>query len=255
MRGRATFATALVALFALSGAGNQALADEAEVFQKILSQKTAPLVTVRFVLKVKTRAGENEADREATGAMLDAKGLILCSNSDFSVNRLRRDASATPSDIKVLVGEDTEGLPARLVARDSELDLAWLQISEAGERSFSAVEIGEIAEVVVGESLFAVSRLDKFFDRAFAVRQTRVSAIVNKPRRVYIPTTPLAEFGLPVYNASGRLVGFTTVLRPDRDEQDASGRIQAAAVILPASDVLSATQRAREVANNGAEGE
>lgn len=222
--------------------------DEAEVFQRLLGEKTAPLVTVRFVLKVKNRAGDSDAERESTGVMLDPGGLILCSNSDFALSRVRRDATATPTEIKVLIGDDTEGVPAKLVARDSELDLAWLQISESSGQPFSAIVTTDIADADIGEQLYSVSKLDKFFDRAPAVRVARISAITSKPRRVYLPGAQLSDFGLPVYNAAGKLVGFTSVLRPEREELDPSGRLQAAAVILPVADVLSATQRAREVA-------
>lgn len=241
---------ALLALALTTAITPLAIAQEAD-FEKLTTEKSAALVTVKFVLQFKGGAGEGEDEREVTGVMIQADGLVLCSNSQFGGGPLMRPGvSATPKDIKVLIGEDTAGLDARLVARDTELDLTWVKIKVPGERKFATVDLAKAATPKVGDKLFTILRLGKYFDRATVVRELRVGGVARKPRSLFIPSQALAAPGMPVFAGSGEIVGVAVLQLPDAEELAAATNMSAFAgsqgLILPAAEVAKATKRALE---------
>lgn len=242
-------------------------------YGKWLQEKSPPLVTIKFVLKVKMGGmmggmGDQESDSEITGVMIDPKGLVLCSNTQLGgiAGMMRRfmgpmggGITATPTDIKVLVGDDTEGLEAKVVARDSELDLAWVQIEEPGDTKFSHCDFAKAATPKIGQRVFVVRRMGKFFDRVAAVSEGRVGGITTKPRDLYVPAGNLATaLGLPIFTTDGTVVGVAILQTPDAEEAGMDpmsmlGNIfnmqdMMSGLILPAAEVVKATKRALETA-------
>lgn len=232
---------------------------EGEVdFEKLAAEKAPALVTVKFVLQFKGSSGEGEDEREVTGVMIRPDGLVLCSNSQFGGGPMvRPGTSVTPRDIKVLLGDETQGLEARLVARDSELDLTWIRIKEPGERVFPFIDLEKSATPKLGDRLYTIIRLGRYFDRATVVRELRVGGFARKPRNLYIPSQALAGPGLPVFVASGEFAGVAVLQLPDAEEIAATGSMSAfvgsQGLILPAGEVSKATRRALE-ADDGTEG-
>ena len=254
----------------LSAPATAGAADESE-YQKWLEQKSPTLVTIKFVLKVKMggmMGGDQENDSEITGVMIDPKGLVLCSNTQLGgftgvmrrfMGRMGGNITATPTDIKVLVGDDTEGLKAKLLARDSELDLAWVQIEEPGDAKFDHCDFTKAARPTIGQRLFAVRRMGKFFDRVAAVSEGRVGGITTKPRDLYVPGGNLATgLGLPVFTTDGTVVGVGIMQMPDAEDAEMNpmsmlGNIfnmqdMMGGLILPAAEVVKATKRALQTA-------
>jgi hypothetical protein len=218
-------------------------------FRQLLADKTAPIVTLKFVLKIRSNWGETEAESEATAVIVEPDGLVLCSKTELGGfgGHFGGTRTSMPTDIKVLIGDDTEGLDARLLARDSELDLIWLRIEELGDRKLPYVNLAEHAVPEIGDHLYSVTRMGKYFDRIAVVREGRVGGITAKPRRLYVPSGGGGSLGLPVYNAAGALIGFPIRLRPEREElEGAPDAYSAWGLILPAQDVAKATQRAKE---------
>jgi len=243
---------AMLFVLALAMPTEPVFAQQEADFQQLLADKAPAIVTVKFVLKVKSDWRDSEAEHEVTGAMIEPDGLVLCSNSMLSGFRpwsRGSGESATPTDIKVLVGDDTEGLDAQLVARDSELDLTWIRIDDSGDAKFAFIDLKPSAVPKVGERLYVVARLSKFLDRAPVVRESRVGGITSKPRPLYVPSRGTGTLGLPIFNAEGLAVGVAITQRPDSDEAGGGRSWQGASgVILPAAEVLKATQRAKEAA-------
>jgi S1-C subfamily serine protease len=256
-----SFVAAIVMAVLAVGARAETAAD----YQKVLQDKSPAFVTIKFVLKMKMGGmGDSETESEITGAMIDPKGLILCSNTQLGgiagfMRSMGREITATPSDLKVLVGEDTEGLEAKLLARDTELDLAWVQIKEPGDRKFSYVNMANGADAKVGELVIGVRRMAKYFDRAVVVSESRVAGVTKKPRRLYVPVLPLTNnLGLPVFSPEGKVLGVAVLQMPsDEDQEDSPAAMfskmsslqdMMSGMILPAADVVEATQRARQTA-------
>ena len=204
--------------------------------------------------------------KEITGVMIDPKGLILCSNTQLlgftammsrMMGSMAGGMSATPTELKVLIGDDIEGLEADLLARDTELDLAWVKIKEPGDKKFAFVDFSKGAKPEIGQRIVAIRRMSKFFARSDVVVEDRVGGLTSKPRDLYVPAGQIAAaMGLPIYLADGRVVGVTVTQAPDEEEGEANPMMMLtrmssmqesmSAVILPAEDVATATRRALE---------
>jgi S1-C subfamily serine protease len=208
------------------------------------------MVSIKFIMKGEQR----EAEEETTGVIIEPTGLILASNNAFGGMMARFGGSAgTPTDIKVLVGDDNQGVKAKIIARDTELGLAWIQTEDPPAKPYTAVDFSAGADAKMGDPIYMVSLMGKFFDRAPMVAEAHVGALVKKPRTLIIPSIGLAggEFGLPVFDASGRPVGISTLILPDQEEMEGGDPRSAlrgitGGMILPAKDVVEATARAKE---------
>ena len=251
-----------------------------------IAERADVLVTVKFVLKVKM-AGAG-ADREIEGEtaclLIDAEGLVLCSNTELGgyVSLMSQmmgrgggfDVSAAPREIEVIPAGGGEGLDARLIARDSERDLAWVQVEDGAESlggdgtQISFLDLDDRAELDAGDRFYRLRRMDKFFGSVPVVTEGVVAAVIEKPRRLLVPSEPAnGGFGLPVFTAEGRLVGITVIQMPAAEDQitgmlssgmsflSSAAKLQdmVGGLILPAADVAKATRLAREVAAEEAE--
>jgi S1-C subfamily serine protease len=239
-----------------------------------LAKKTdGAMVTIRHVLKVEGGgdAGSNDEESELTAVMIEPTGLVLCANSVLLgqaglMARFQPEAgiSVTPTDVKVLIGDDTEGVKARVVSRDTDLDLAWIQIEEPAPTPYDYVDLKNGAEPEVGQTLFTAARLGKFFDRALILEEGRILGKTSKPRDLLVasgistqPGAPNNRAGMPVLTAEGRIVGIAVLQLPGAEDLQAGGNDGSEykgydRMVLPAADVLRATERAKELAASGA---
>ncbi len=268
--GGSKMVTVLAVAAAVAMGASIARAQSAQDYQRILKEKSPAFVTIKYLLQVKMGGmGEVESEMETTGVLIDSKGLVLASNTQLGgiggfMRSLGQEITTTPTDIKVLIGEDVEGLEARVVARDTELDLAWVRLKEEPEKPLPYVDLKKAAgEAQVGQPLVGVRRLSKFFDRVSVVNETRVAGTARKPRRLYVPTLPLtSNLGLPLFTTDGQVLGVAVLQTPSEEDMDespaamfsrmASLQEMMSGVILPADEVVEATRRALEVAGKQA---
>jgi len=233
--------------------------DDVAIFKKLLEQRGPSVVTLKFVLKIKGGGGEQESETEISGVMIDPKGLVICSGTQtggFNESMRRRigrggDFSVTPTDMKVLIGDDSEGVEAKIVARDTDLDLAWVQITKPADKPYDYVDLSKGPSARPGEEAFVVRRMDKFFDRAEVISEGWIAGVVKKPRELYVPGGTIGTAnGLAAFNANGDPLGFLIMQMSDEDESR-SARGASGTFILPNTEVIKATQRARESAASG----
>ncbi|HKQ46681.1 MAG TPA: serine protease [Phycisphaerae bacterium] len=242
----------MVGALALCGG---ARADGAGEYAKLLLDTTPALVTVKFVLKMEGQFGKRETETEITGLMVDSSGLVLCANSKLGLPRIMRSlGSATPTDIKVLIGDDTEGLEAKVMARDTELDLAWVKIKEPGDKKFAALDLGKSAMVNPGDRILTLRKMAKFFDRAITISEGRLAGRTAKPRDLLVPGGGIdVEPGQPIFTPDGRIVGLVVMQLPDMEEMESNPMAFMGmrsdilnGLILPIGEVAKATARAKE---------
>ena len=229
-------------------------------YQSLLKAHAAALATVKYVPKTPGSSGDLEGENEITGVMIEPRGLVLCSNTLLGGVRSRfREGHAVPTNIRVLIGEDTEGLPATFIARDTELDLAWLQIKEPGEREFAYLDLAAVAEDGVkprlGQRVLALGVMGRYFGREVLVSEGQVAGRTHKPRELYIVRGNLdTDPGLPVFATDGQLIGFACLQQPDAEEfagSPANMLARGRGLILPVETVAKATARAKEVQTPG----
>lgn len=260
----------LVAVMLSFACSAGALAQDAS-YQSLLDKRSSALVTVKFVLKVSgggmmPGVSDEEFESEVTGVMIDSKGLVLCSDTQLGgvvkmltkiVPMLAVAVTTTPTEIKVLIGDDTEGLDAEILVRDSELDLAWLRIKDAGDKKFDYLDLSKGSSVKVGDRVLCVRRMGSYFGRSPIVIEGRITGTTKKPRKLYAPSIELAmAYGLPIYTVDGKLAGITVTQAPGMegaigafDPTAMLGQLSGvqemlSGMILPAESVAKATKRA-----------
>jgi S1-C subfamily serine protease len=237
-----------------------ALSVEGTSMAKIATDRAPALVTIKFVLVASGPGGDQEIEAEAGGLVIDPKGLVLVSNLEMGGSPGRQRARAQTKDIKVLIGDDTEGVPAKLIGRDSELELAWVQIDTPADTPYSFVDLSKGASVRVGETLVGLDRMNKYFDRTLVAFTTSVGGLAKKPRNLIIPVGGKIEWiGLPMFNLGGELAGVSVVQMIGADEEDPSamrnlGRqagFDRGLKVLPVAEIAASTARAVEAFKSG----
>lgn len=242
--------------------------DDEAVYKQIMDNAGPALVTIKFVLKVEgggseMMAGLNDQEMETIGLLIDGKGLVVCSNLQmggfYSMMSRGQGPTVTPSDVKVLIGDDTEGKKATVLTRDTELDLAWVKLDEASATELKHVDMDKGATANAGAKVYLLQRMGKFFDRALSVSEGKVTGTTEKPRKLLAVTKTMAasreDLGMPVFNGAGTVVGMVVLQIPDPEsrEGDTTGELGGGPMILPAAEVVKATKRALEAAAKPAE--
>ena len=239
------------------GAGAAVGDDQIEAeYQHVLDTYAPTLVTIKFVQKTQGRFGEFEGENEINGVMVEPTGLVLCSNLMLGGSASRRGGGrSVPSEIKVLIGDDTQGLDAKFVARDTELDLAWLQIKDPGERKFASLDLAAAMMDAVtprlGQRLLTLGVMGRYFGQEVLVSEGFVAGRTRKPRELYVLRGSVdTDPGLPVFTAGGQLAGFACIQQPDPDEVSGNAANLTArgrGLILPVRTVAKAMAQAKEV--------
>lgn len=252
----------------------EARATETPDFESILNQYQGALVTVKYVLHIDmggNQAGmEQESENEQTCTMINADGLVVCSNNQIggfinliarmSVNTSRK-MSANPKDFQVMPGDQDRFFDAEIMAVDTELDMVWIQITDTEDMKFTYVDFSNLADASTGDAMITIRRTSNSFGRVPVLRQGRIGGVTEKPRKLFIPDSPTQNgAGLPVLSTSGRVIGLVVTQLPDVSESRqpfmgmATGMagIQdaLAGMVLPAANVLKATQRAMETSES-----
>lgn len=262
----AILALSLCAPAALTGGAEAAalkpaLAGEPN-YSTIVSDRSPAMANIKFVLSLEFQGQSQDIEMEAMGLMIDSKGLLVLSNSEMGggMQMIRRGIAGTPKDIKIMLGDDTEGVPAKLIGRDSELDLAWLRIDKPSDKGYSSIDLAKAAMPKIGETLVGIDRMSKYFDHAPVIFTTSVGGITKKPRTLYIPSGGLVlGMGLPMFTTSGEFVGISSVQMPNADSEDDVGSrgrerlsyFDQGLKVMPAAELATATARAVEAEKAG----
>lgn len=271
-----------VGLLLLSGVIRPAIAGDAEDYErlrrvavekgkqairKLIAERAGGIVTIKFILKHSFMGEESKEEMEAVGIMAGADGLVLGANSTMAgmaaelgafysgMGEAAPGGSVDTVDYRITIGAETQEYPAKLIARDSDLDLAWLQVTDAKGKTFQHIDFGEGVPLEVGDRYHTLLRLGDRFERAPVVYEGVVGGAVEKPRPLLV-----AGFGLPagsvVFDQDAKTAGFVIAQPPERGDPGAAGEDYVSAAvtfILPAEKVVKALEQARQAARKQTE--
>jgi S1-C subfamily serine protease len=210
---------ALLAIFALLALAQPSSADDEALYQKLIQDKAGPVVSVKLVLHVKFSMGgasrEQEVNSTAEGIVVDKTGLVMLPSRVFdplsgmrrSHRRVPQGVTVSPQNIRVIFPGDTREYDAILGAKDSKLGLGFVLIRDLKEKAPTSLDLGTTAEPRIGQTLYAVSRLDQGFDFAPLVHEAKVVGRVSKPRDMWTLAGAGTLVGEPLYDANGAVVG------------------------------------------------
>lgn len=261
-RTKLTFAlvVSLLAGLALPGRADE-LADKG---RDIFKKNQRAIVTVQVVIKTKysmsgAGAQSNEAKQDLTGTVVDESGLIVLSLSAIDpasiLQGMMGDEDAKfkmdteLSDVKILLEDGTE-LPAEVVLRDKDLDLAFLRPKTKPAAPMAAIDLAKSATAQVLDQVVTLNRLGKAAGRSYSASVERISAVVQKPRLFYIPDSAMTgtSLGSPAFTLDGNVLGIF-VLRTINTKGGGARMVNFqpdaySTIILPAGDILKAAKQA-----------
>src|SRR5438552_2667738 len=247
-----------------------AKADElAEKGRDIFKKNQQAVVTVQVVLKMKfsmTGAGgqANESKQDLTGTVVDPSGLTVLALSSCDPANMLQNMMAGLSDddtkfkmeselndIRLLLEDGTE-LPADIVLRDKDLDLAFIRPKAKPGSPMSAIDLSQPGKAQVLDQVITLNRLGKAAGRAHAASVERISAVVQKPRLFYVPGSEMTSttLGSPAFSLDGNVLGVF-VMRSVSQKGGGIGMFNfrpqgLTTIILPAADILKAARQAPE---------
>jgi S1-C subfamily serine protease len=229
-------------------------ADERAAARNVVRTRGDAVVMVTATLKVRANVGgrEQTSDQQAqaNGTVLDASGLTVLSLSTLQPDELmsrslaarmgpdtRVDVTTEPSEIKMHMADGRE-VPARLVLRDADLDLAFIRPSQAPAAPMVCLDMATTKPSIL-DLLFTIQRTSEATGWTTAASFGAVQLIINKPQTYYQATLPIVGSGLgsPIFDASGRFVGVI-VLR------NTGSRGATATAVLPADEIREVAKQA-----------
>lgn len=238
-------------------------ADEFAQWGRAVHKKhSQAVVTIQLVVKSKLsmagRAGQsNESRQEVTGTVVDPSGLTVVSLSAVDPGQLvqnlvsddRIKMESELADVKILMPDGAE-VPAEVVLRDKDLDLAFIRPKAKPAQPMQAIDLAQSATAEILDPVTTLNRLGNAGGRSYSASAERVSAIVRRPRLFYIPdaNATTTSLGCPAFTADGKVLGIV-VMRALKSSSSMGGAAgmqnqNYTAIILPAADVLKAAKQA-----------
>jgi hypothetical protein len=247
-------------ILGLAGAAAPCPADElAQKGRDIFNKNQQTVVTVQVVLKMtySGAAKTSETRQEITGTVVDPSGLtvLALSAADPSemyqrmmaeqASQYKLDAEVT--DVKILLADGTE-LPAEIVLRDKDLDLAFIRPKSKPASPMAAVDFTKSAPAQLLDEVITLNRLNSAAGRAYAASVERISAVIQKPRTFYIPDSTMTSttLGSPAFALDGKVVGLVVMRAVNSKGGSRNYRENMTSIILPAEDILKGAKQAPE---------
>lgn len=247
-------ACALAALLA-APARTTAAEDFTSRARAVFEKHKHAVVTVQLVIRSKVSMGgndrSNEARQEVTGTVIDPSGLVVLSLSVTDPGQLVRGMLSEDnsqfkietelSDVKILLRDGTE-VPAELVLRDADLDLAFMRPKTKLAAPMQALDLKNAGEAEVLDEVLSINRLGRAAGRSYAASVERISAVMQRPRLIYVPMGGMTTtaLGSPALTADGKVLGIF-VVRSTREtgaSQMTGGQPgNVTAAIIPAAQV------------------
>ena len=230
--------------------------------REIAAKYAKSIVTVQMVVKMKSTgpgmgSEEQESRSEADGVVVAPGGLTVLALSATdpmsSMEDMMPESSGgfkmqtNLSDIKILLSDGTE-IPAQVVLRDKDLDLAFIRPTEKPAQDLAFVDLTQSAEVQELDQLVAIGRLGQVAGRTHSLSLERIKAVVKRPRLLYVPESAPA-LGCSLFTLEGKVVGVL-VLRTFRADSSGFGGMMGGMednilpVIVPANDINEVAKQA-----------
>jgi len=252
----------VAALFLGSAASRAGAQTAAEKGRVIVGKFSNAVISVRVVAKVRMamegrQMGEQENTSEITATVIDPSGLAVCALSEADPTQAIAAMTADEegykfemdiTDIKMRLADGKE-LPAKIVLRDKDLDLAFLRPDPAPAQPLTAVDLTASAKSDVLEEMVVLQRLGEVANRVPGAVLDQVEAVIQKPRLMYVPgmNGQSCELGAPVFTLDGKVIGILVYRFP---ATAGGGREDSnpLTVLLPAEDVLEGAKQAPPLA-------
>lgn len=241
--------------------------DQRDAMRAVAKKWQDAVVNVRVSLKVRMSMGGREVQSmddtvEAVATVIDPSGLTVMSLSSLDPGRMmsrimgagqggeKMSIVSEPTDVRIRLADGKE-LPAAIVLRDQDLDLAFIRPTTKPAAPLTAINLADAGAPSTLEDLVVLGRLGRVGGFAPSALVYGVGAIMEKPRTFFVLNGP-AGTGMPAFQASGKIVGLLTIRQVDPGRMSMFSMMGGAegagviAVVLPAADVREIAAQATE---------
>ena len=198
------------------------------------------VVTLRLVLK--SSGGSDQSQLEAQGIVIDPSGIVATTNtaidpySSLSSMLGGESAATSVASIRIRLASGEE-LPARVVLRDKDQNLAIVRPLRRPARPLVSVNFKGAATSRLGDAVYIVGRLGKAGSRQSQASVQRVVSVVDKPRRLYVlEPNAYMYLGNVVFSENGQPLGLLS-MRVKAGSRSFSPSDSFLAIVIPARDV------------------
>lgn len=230
-----------------------AFADEiATAGRAIIDQWRETVIQVKMVIEV----NDYESKSEALATVIDPSGLAVMSLSAIDPNTMRMSGSGTPGlttkikDLKMILPDGAE-MPAQVVLRDPDLDLAFIKPQDRLSKPAVFLDLQQNVKPDILTPFLILSRMGETAGREIYVPVSRIQGIIIKPRTLYIPDMNGMMSGLaaPAFSFDGKVLGII-LLRVAQSESGMTnemfggmGNMNIIPVIVPAPAIIETAKK------------
>jgi S1-C subfamily serine protease len=266
------YAAGVVALAITALATPLRAQDSRPAARDVVRKWQAAIVNVRIVLKMRMSMGGREMQAsddpvDTVGTVIDPSGLTVLSlgalNPGAMMSRIMGSSSSSgsgepaveitsePTDVKIRLPDGQE-LPARIVLRDEDLDLAFLRPTRKPEKPLVAVDLNQSAKPALLDQILVLTRLGRVGGWTAGASLHDIGAIIEKPRTFYVLAGSTSSMGTPAFLTNGKVVGLLTLRQIEAGRASMASMVGGSEglgmlpVILPAADVLEIAKQAPE---------
>lgn len=223
--------------------------------RKIVDASKDAVVTVDIVVDAKmTYNGKTEKAEEkhsTTATVIDPSGLVVTSltqvSPDTTLDQSQKEDgysySVETKDVRIKTADGTE-IPADIVLRDRDLDLAFIRPKTKLDKPIAFVDMAVAGTAQVLDQVLVVSRLGQAANRSSAARLDRIESVVSKPRTFYIINNSLHdELGVPAFAMDGKCIGVLVLryMSTTHSESDSDYYM----TVIPCATIANAAQQAK----------
>jgi len=220
--------------------------------RKIIDKWREVVIQVKLVVEV----SDYENKSEALATVIDPSGLAVISLSSIDPNRAGGEYETAPAltskikDLKMILPDGNE-LPAQVVLRDPDLDLAFIKPLEKFTKPAPFLDLTDSIKPEILTPFIILSRLGATAGRDIVAPVSRIQAVIKKPRTMYIPDMNGMMSGLaaPAFSLDGKVLGIV-VLRVAPSEPGMNnemfggmGSMNVIPVIMPAATILETVKK------------
>jgi hypothetical protein len=243
----------MVGCLALASAAFAQSSEERAAARSVVAKRSDAVIVVLATVKLRINvAGREQASDQAAqmnGTILDATGLTVFSlqqiQPDEAMTRMysrqmppgggKIEVTSEPSDIKMHLADGRE-LPAKLVLRDTDLDLAFIRPSEPLSAPLPYIDAPSGKPALL-DTLTLLRRTNEATGWIAGASFATVELVIDKPRTYYqVPNSATGSPGCPLFDMAGRFVGVLLM----RD----TGSRSTVPAILPADDIREVAKQA-----------
>ena len=224
------------------------------VWRELLNKHANCVTWVSVTVKLEISAGgrslpPQEQKLEALGTIIADDGLTVLSLTKVDptadiLSRLRSRSGSVNvnyTEVNLLMQDGTE-VPAKLLLKDSDLDLAYVLPIKERKEEYKGVNFEKVPQIIknfktpsILDEVISMGKLRQTLYRQSTLRRGWVNAVIEKPRKYYVieNTSP----GTPVFDRQGNWLGVVVFKMV--------GSRPSEIVTLPAADVLEIAEQVR----------